>query len=268
VHVVIAPAGTAPNDRTDKTQSDADGGFSFTLVSGPGLYELLPSHGPFCIELAKDTYGQEAWLKEGDNEPLTLVYPEAFRVPMRVVDETGTPVAGAAIKVVRRGPDVTYVSNVVGETNEAGRYVFEEGIPGIEHLFWIACAGYANLESHRADAGAIVGAPGETLEEATFVLYHGAGAEGVVLLEDGTPAAGLPFHVKVFADGGGAMSCNITTDGEGRFAVLDELPGVRCEIEIRLSPDFALTTGRIAYDGDPSRIIDLGVLRLAKPEDG
>ena len=47
-----------------------------------------------------------------------------------------------------------------------------------------------------------------------------------------------------------------------------ELPGVPCETEINLAPDWTLSTGRVAYNGIPGHITDLGVLRLVKQDDG
>jgi hypothetical protein len=158
------------------------------------------------------------------------------------------------------------VSAPLGVTDREGRFVADGGIPGVDHYFNFERAGYVSLSTSMNETGYVTGASGEMLPEMTYVLYRGAGAEGLILREDGSPAAETPFHITAYPGEGIETSSNTFTDGDGRFTVLDALPGVPGEIELSLSPDDNVTTGRIRYEGIPGHIIDLGVLRLTTRE--
>ena len=146
--------------------------------------------------------------------PVTLVLDAAGRLLIRVVDETGGPVAGKKVLAVLPDSDVGIEVDAIPETDEQGE-VLVEGLPPGEVALWI-------LDTPVESAVRVDVAPGET-REVELVLVGGGprlAVSGLVVDEDGEPLPGVSLFVEFGPrEGPGLANASFRSDAAGRFEI-------------------------------------------------
>jgi Carboxypeptidase regulatory-like domain len=150
--------------------------------------------------------------------PLTIVLRPSLRIAGRVVDESGEPVAGAAILVSEESPGTALTAGT--QSDVQGRFALEDLKPGKVRLAAFS-TGFL-----RTVLDALTLQPGEAVEDLEVVLRRGATIEGRVLAPDGSPAPGAKVTLEVKDRGsafGMAGQPEAVTDEEGQYR-LDGVP--------------------------------------------
>ncbi len=210
------------------------GGSPTAITDAEGRFALggLKKDQAVRITATHRDWGSSEAVAARAGEPLTLTLTEPLLVKGTVADEEGDPVSGVRV-TVERAKEASGSRNVVGMggdesgaarpavTDKQGAYIVRNAPPGRLKVTF----------EHRAydtAATTIDVAPGTNERDlGKTVLLRGLGLEGVVVDEEGKPAAGVSIHanwnyeggVQAGADTPGRMNGSDTTDEEGRFSI-------------------------------------------------
>jgi protocatechuate 3,4-dioxygenase beta subunit len=210
--------------RGPRQVTGADGRFSIH-VEPKGLFELYAC-GRDRSRLIQ--------VLDGTPHPLRIVLPASGRVPGRVVDSEGHPVAGARVSAAMEavGPPSDIIdlynpcpqtnSNAAVTTDAKGRFVLG---PIAQGVFWVWVS--ADDFAPYTQTGAQLGGAGG-LRNLDIVLRRGASLTGQVRSVAGAPVPGASIHASC-PEGGADTS----TGPDGRYRLSSLPPGGTCRLSAR-----------------------------------
>jgi subtilisin family serine protease len=229
-----------------------------STLAPAGTRVLHADHGELVG--ADMVFFQEVTLAAGEEKELNLSLPEPWTASIRVVDQNGKPVSGAAV-----GPWYLQASGQPfrygGHTTDAeGRFAFAEFVPGVKSGFNNDCAdGYTQM----VDEG-VAGESGQVFPEKTLVVQKLQGkVNGQLVGLAGEPVPNQNFFVRSFFEDGLQAVQLLDTSAEGSFDWVVARPGQRFHLEISNNgglKEGAWKTGTLILT-DPSQVLDLGQLR-------
>lgn len=227
-------------DLPPRASTGEDGSFIFPLRM-PGLYVVTASregYAPAVAEVSPPAPGRPA-------EPLRLVLTAGSTAVGTVVDQSGAPVAGAAVALepmLEAGhqerwfdPERRPMPEVRAASDAEGRFTLRHVVPGHWDLV-VARRGFAAARR----PGVEVGAEAEPTDLGVVELEAGVVLEGLVTDAAGRPVAGAevaPRRSESSSSLPGARDepagATVTTDAEGRFRLDDLRAGGRVDLEAR-----------------------------------
>jgi len=203
-----------------------DGSYLLELPGIPGIYLICPSYRPFTYRF--EHLGKKTYLTPGAQHEVDLFVPEPWSIGIRVVDENGEPVAGAAVS--RMGG----FSWSLGRTDEEGRFRYSgfapaigEDIPGVGWLV-VSHPGYFQQESRHYR-----GQLGDVFPEETIVLYGSSGISGVALDAEGYPLDDCTVTVSMHYGNDREKVVKLLTNKDGLFRETACLPATTGSLDVR-----------------------------------
>lgn len=221
------PEGAPFIRRGPRQVTGADGRFSLHIEK-KGIFEF------YACGRDRSRSMQLVGTLDESPHPLRIVLPASGRMPGRVVDPEGHPVAGARVSAAMEaaGPpsDVIDLHEPCPQTNEGalattdakGGFVLEPIAQGTFWI-WVSADGFAPYLQKGAQVG---GAGG--LRSLDVVLRRGASLTGQVRSVAGAPVPGASIHVSC-KEGGSETS----TGPDGRYRLGSLPPGETCHLSAR-----------------------------------
>jgi hypothetical protein len=221
-----------------QTLTDEAGAASISIPAGGSvlLTGIAPGHAKVSRRVTMSA-------GSGGLHSVTLALPSGVRLEGSVVQENGSPAAGAAVTAW----DATHIPIGTAMTDASGRFSLEGLYPGTFDIRALAeGAGSATLESVRLSE------PGRTV---SLRLVRGLSVFGVVMGADRLPVPEASVYLSPSAGFGVQQRRTVTSDANGRFefvAVADAevavwaTLGTRASETIRARPENAPVTLQLA----------------------
>jgi len=227
--------------RTGKT--DASGRFEIAHLA-PGRYVVRsvdpPAGAPWIRLYTWKPHGvRQVNLGKGAGAAETFRLPRGSRLMRRVLDESGRPIAGAAVSAgldaaSEAGPPSVYQKpgqnySAGATTGADGRYV----LPALtKETYSVAIRPPEGRRLAPSVLRGVNAADGEDVPLQDVTLQAGGRLIGVVTGADGKPVAGAEASLHVPTAGRFGVTRTATTDAAGRFVFAD-LPTGRYDVTIR-----------------------------------
>ncbi|MCP4644821.1 MAG: sigma-70 family RNA polymerase sigma factor [bacterium] len=213
-----------------RAETDDQGRFEMTLLTGPGDYAFRPSYlrAGVSASVAEKAYVRVVALPQAPESMIELDLPEGWIARFRLVDTDGNPVPGVDVVVDEKmpGAKLGYEPELVHR--DGNEMVISGLAPDSEFTFRFSHRAYAPMSM-----GPYVGAPGDDMPVAPVVLYplsKASGVTGRLLGPDGAPVVENRFGVILRYPNGSLGKMGGHTDGEGFFLLSDNLPGVKIDM--------------------------------------
>ena len=212
-------------------------GWLYSASTGSASGSYMSTEGQFTSAFKIEVHNGTVWLSyfpEGyapawagplqahgkDLNDVSLVLKPGVTIPIEVVDEAGTPVAGANIAALPIIGGNSNGPNIERLTNDQGRYELQH-VAAVPYAIEVTAPTFEPLRLASIEMNAA--------QPLKLALKRAKPATGIVENEDGTPAAGalLRFRAEVRkghgnSGGPGYGKVAATTDAKGRFT-LDSL---------------------------------------------
>lgn len=258
------PGGGIPRLQRDG-ETGVDGTFALALPVASDQYQSLTLRAADRCEVR----GSIRDAIPGERRDLgDLVMPLAHRVRGRVVDATGTPQEGVAVRIrwFRSGPErrivEPWVSDSGAVTDALGRFTIREDLPPGRYRLELGNRSLVDRDASHIELG------GEPRERVLELVVEPAPptCRGVVVRTDGSPIAGAIVSL----DGN-----TVQTDVDGRFAVLPKPDWITAERPLLVrAPGFLSRNDHVWRHGDSTeqrielRTAPAIVLRVVDGETG
>jgi RNA polymerase sigma factor (sigma-70 family) len=239
-----------------------EGRYTAQILGGDGRYRFQLRYMINSDEGASGPMTTAIEIGEGEEVELDIQIPEPLEVNVEVVDYTGNPVEGAAVITQT---DNNGSMNARLRTDASGR---------LDDPILVAPYGGFYVEARKTGYAPARGPhhfddqPGTVLPMETLVLWPAGGIEGTVVADDGSPWPNVNLNIQLIQAGGTITTVSTTTDADGHFTVIDEIPATEVSMELRAE----IGTGRRArvigyWSGEnisppDAHIVDLGVIKL------
>ncbi|MFC1735091.1 sigma-70 family RNA polymerase sigma factor [Candidatus Hydrogenedentota bacterium] len=262
IRVYCKKAGKPPEGGTTVfADVEDDGSYELRLPSGAGEYTLTPR---FTLKLLPE-YATRLSLQPGDEKEVDFALIEPVTILLRIVDEDGSGIAGAKVRLGLRQRGSRGAASILKQTDEDGYFQWAGFCPEVEYELRLSHPGHSPIL-----LGPFVAGPDETFDE-EVVLHRSAVITGVALDEQENPLTDRGFYAFVY-DEGGVLTYPGTavTDSDGLFIIRDAVGGTIGRLELTTTVNrghlrLQWSSGSRYWPAD--QIVDLGEIVLQPKEE-
>lgn len=214
------------------TQTDAQGAFSFEIVSGPGSYRFVPRYLQNASMGDEEEYEHWEELQADEDAFVALKLPEPWYQSLVIVDPAGGPLEGVGATLNIQYPNGSNLGTNLHETSDLNGFVQIGPLdPAGVAKFYLHLDGFLPEWTTPAAASNDASSAPETI-----VLYPATSAVARLIDRDGNPVSGALVRCQVSYGDGRTSTVDTATNADGWLIVEDALPASDVQLSFRAVP--------------------------------